>query len=76
MMTPSPEQMVEQPPQDHGVGHIGDLEFVKAQQPRLFGQRMGHNRNGIAGTGALAFGMNAGMHIHHEAVEMGAPFLR
>src|ERR1700761_1268965 len=34
---------------------------------------MGHDRNGIAGAGALAFGMNAGMHIHHEAVEMGPP---
>ena len=35
------EQALEQPPQDHRVGDVGDLHFVEAQQPRLLGDLPG-----------------------------------
>ena len=35
------EQPREQPAEDHGVGDVGDVEFVEAQQPGLLGDRGG-----------------------------------
>ena len=35
------EQAREQPAEDHGVGNVGDVKFVKAQQPGFVGDRRG-----------------------------------
>ena len=69
--------MREQPAEDHGVGDIGDVEFVEAQQPRLLGQLLGDEMDRIfalvfAGFHLLPDGMDALMHVEHEFVEMGA----
>ena len=41
------EQPAEQPAEDHGVGDVGDVELVEAQQRRFLGQRVGHRRDRI-----------------------------
>lgn len=38
------EQALEQPAENHGVGDVGDVEFVEAKKPRLL-------RNGGGGDG-------------------------
>ncbi len=42
------EQLLEEPPEDHRVGDVGDLELVEAEQRRLAGDRLGDRRDRIA----------------------------
>ncbi len=80
------EQGVEQPAQDHGVGDVGDLQLVKAQQPGLRGDQARNRRNGIVALvgpehGLARPGVALAPLFHqivdagHEGVEMGAHLL-
>ena len=69
------EQLLEQPPQDHRIGDIGDLKFVEAEQRGLVRNRFGHRRDGIGMFAALTFRMDARVNIDHESVEVHARFL-
>ena len=77
------EQRLEQPPQDHGVGDVGDLKLVKAQQPRLGCDQAGDRRDRIispvrvehAPSGlrvAFAPLSDQVMDARHEGVKVGA----
>jgi len=71
------KQLREQPAKDHGVGDIGDMEFVETQQPRFprqfFGDKLDRVFVGIfADFHLLPEAMNALVHIDHEFVEMDA----
>jgi hypothetical protein len=71
------EQFCEQPAQDHGVGDVGDVEFVEAQQPGLLEDRMRGERDDVAisdlaARDVLAIAVNPLMHFGHEFMEMGA----
>ena len=73
------EQPREQPPEDHRIGDVGDVEFVEADQPGFLGQRVGDvaDRIGIrdpAGLHLLAHGVEPLVHVGHELVEMRAAF--
>ena len=69
------EQLLEQPAEDHGVGDVGDVEFVEAQHLGLVSQRLRHRGDGV---GALALTLllrlplaeDALVHVAHEFVEM------
>ena len=71
------EQLREQPAEDHGVGDVGDVEFIEAKQPGLLRQLAGHEFDRIL-AGMLALfhllpeRINALMHVDHEFVEMRA----
>jgi len=71
------EQLREKPAEDHGVGDVGDVEFIKAEKPGLPGQLGRRLLDRILG-GVLAelhllpYRMNALVHIDHEFMEMGA----
>ena len=71
------EQALEQAAQDHGVGDVGDVEFVEAQQPGLVGDRGGGQLDRIlaadlAGLDLLPERVDALVHVGHEFVEMRA----
>ena len=73
------EQLREQPPENHGVGDVGDVEFIEAEQPRLLRQLDRREVDRVfAGVLAefhlLAERMNALVHVDHEFVEMRATF--
>ena len=70
--------MIEQPRQDHGIGDVGHLKFVKAEQPGILEQDARHLRHGV---GILpddacrllgANVMDAPVHILHEGMKMHA----
>ncbi len=78
------EHRLEQPAQDHGVGDVGDLQLVEAQQARLIGDHIGHRRDRIVASGlteprvsgqgvALAPEIDEPVHLAHEGVEVDAP---
>lgn len=78
---PSLEQFCEQPPQDHRVRNVGDVEFVEAEQPALLEDRMRRQRDHIAigdlaAGDVLAIAVDALMHLGHEFVEMRAALVR
>ena len=80
------EEGLEQAPENHGVGDVGDLELVETQQPRLARQEPGHGADGVIAVGLppqrqaetrTAFGRIAaapdgdeGVDLAHEGVEM------
>ena len=75
------EQLREQPPEDHGVGNVGDVKFVEAEQPGLLRQLRGGEPDRIlAGMLAelhiLPAGVNALVHVEHEFVKMRAALAR
>ena len=75
------EQLREQPAEDHGIGNIGDMEFVEAKQPRLVEQLLGDKPNRIfavvlAELHLLAQRENALVHVEHEFVKMSAALAR
>ncbi len=75
------EQLGEQPPQDHRVRDVGDVEFVEAQQPGLVEDRRGGERDHVAvddlaARDLLSKAVDPLMHVGHEFVEMGAALVR
>ena len=71
------EQPLEQAAQDHGVGDVGDVEFVEAQQPGFLGDRGGGQLDRVlaaelAGLELLPERIDALVHVGHEFVEMHA----
>ena len=60
--------------QDHGVGRVGHLHLVEAEQPRLLADGLRHRRDGITLL-ALARGAQAPVDVEHEGMEMD-PALR
>ena len=74
------EQLLEQPPQQHGVGDVGDLELVEAEQARALEHRLDHrgNRIGVVRLGPrrLAEPGDRRMHLVHELVEVHAALFR
>ena len=71
------EQPREQPAEDHGVGDVGDVELVEAEQPALLGDLGGGKPDRIV-AGDLAVlqllpeHAHALVHVGHELVEMRA----
>ena len=75
------EQLREQPSEDHGVGDVGDVEFVEAEQPSLLGKLVGDVPDRIlacvlAEFHFLAEGVDALVHVEHEFVKMRAALAR
>ena len=71
------EQRLEQAPEDHRVGDVGDGELVEAEQRRLLGERCCDRRDRVvaldlAALQLLAVLVDALVHVGHEDVEMGA----
>ena len=71
------EQLLEKPPEDHGVGNVGDVKLVEAQEPGFFGQRVGDEPDRIlalviAALHALPHAVNALVNVEHELVKMSA----
>ena len=79
------EQVLEQAPEDHGIGNLGDLELVEAEQFRLGRDQFRHWRDRVAagtfhpvsGSAALTLvhfppGVHLVMHPAHEFVEVDA----
>ena len=71
------EQAGEQPAEDHGVGNVGDMKFVEAEQPGFFRDLIGGEPDRIdltdfAALDLVAKNAHARMHIGHELMEMGA----
>ena len=72
------EQPREQPPQDHRIGDVGDVELVEAQKPGVLGQRGRREPDRILV--ADAPGLDLGpeppdpvVDVRHELVEMDPP---
>ena len=62
---------------DHGVGDVGDVKFVEAQQPGLVEDCVGCQLDHVAvcnftARDVLAIGVDLLMRLGHEFVEMGA----
>ena len=75
------EQLREQPAEDHGVGDVGDVEFIEAKQPGLLRQLTSRKLDRILAGVLAAFHllperMNALVHVDHEFVEMRAALAR
>ena len=76
------EQAREQPAEDHGIGDIGDVEFVEAQKPAsLARSRRRQARIGSSPLISPRFSllpqrMDALVYIRHELVEMDASLAR
>ena len=75
------EQLREQPAEDHGVGDVGDMKFVEAEQPGFLEQRFGDKSDRIfafvlAELHLLAQRENAFVHVEHEFVKMRAALAR
>ena len=69
------EQRLEQPAQDHGVGDVGDVELVEAEQPGLLRQAPGEARQRVvlAALAGPAPNVQALVHLLHEGVEVDPP---
>ena len=65
------EQVFQQPPQNHGIGNVADVKFVKAQDARFFGNIGG---NGFKRVLLAAFVAHAAVDFRHEGVKMDAAF--
>jgi hypothetical protein len=63
------EQGLHQAAQHHGVGDVGDVEFVEAHQPRFAGDAGRHLCQRV---GFIAVGAQRLVHLAHEGVEMHA----
>jgi hypothetical protein len=64
------EERFEQATEDHRVGDVGDVKFVKTEQPHFAGQAFGHLQEWIAL--ALEF-VQLAMDAMHEGVKVDAP---
>ena len=69
--------MREQPAEDHGIGDVGDMEFIEAEQPGFVEQLLGNKADRIfavvlAELHLLAQCENALVHVEQEFVEMRA----
>jgi hypothetical protein len=68
---PAREECFEQATEDHRIGDVGDVKFVKTEQPHFAGQPFGHLQEGIAL--ALEF-VQLAMDAMHEGVKVDTPF--
>ena len=71
------EQPGEQPAEDHGIGDVGDVEFVEAQQPAFLGDLAGGEPDGVVALDLAVLELlpepaHAVVHIGHELVKVGA----
>jgi hypothetical protein len=68
------EQHAEQPPEQHGIGDVGDLELVEAKEADIGQERPGHRRDriGVFGLAARAGakGPDGFVHLVHEFMEV------
>ena len=69
--------MGKEPPENHGVGDVGDVKLIEAEQPGLVGQRVGDQPDRIfafmlAALHFLPDRVNAFVHVQHEFVKMRA----
>ena len=65
------EQRLEQPPDNHRVGNVGDVHFIEAQHGCLVGDGGRDLGNGIARMRLAGLG-DAVVHLGHELVKMRA----
>jgi hypothetical protein len=70
------EQGLEQAPEDHRIGDVGDGELVEAQHIGFLRECLRHRFDRVvtldpARLELLAIGVDAAVHIGHESVEMG-----
>ena len=65
------EQVFQQPPQNHGIGNIADVKFVKTQDARFFGNIGG---NGFERVLLAVFVAHAAVDFRHEGVKVDAAF--
>ncbi len=71
------EQRLEQPPQNHRVGDVVDLEFVEAQQRRLARDLVGERRDWVGDFRVRPLiGVDSRVDALDEAMEMDALFAR
>ena len=75
------KELRKKPAKDHGVGDVGDVKFVEAQQPSLRGQFLGDESDRVivgmfAELHFLPDRVNAFVHIEHEFVKMRAALSR
>jgi len=69
----APEQALEQPPEDHGVGDVRYIQLIEAQQARSARQRL----RDVLERGALLPDLRQlRVHLVHEAVKVQAPRVR
>ncbi|KPY17907.1 Uncharacterized protein ALO54_05713 [Pseudomonas syringae pv. philadelphi] len=61
------EQLFHQRAEDHGVGDVGNEEFVEADDPRLVGKTLGDDRQRVS---FALEGLHLFVHALHEAVEV------
>jgi hypothetical protein len=67
-----------QPPENHGVGDVGDGEFVETEQPGLVGEIGGDGGDRVLAlhlrrpSSGLTPGEDAGVNVGHEGQKMGA----
>ncbi len=74
------KQPLEQPTEDHRVRNVGDMEFIEAEQPGLVenGLRRQPHRIGVGDLAArdlLPEAVDSFVHVGHEFMEVGAPFV-
>jgi len=72
------EQPSKQTAENHGVGDVGDVEFVEAQQPGLIGDLVGDVADRIAVADLAELQLmshlaHALVHVGHELVEVRPP---
>ena len=65
------KQALEQAADDHGVGNVGDLHLVEAEEAGFLGDGLRHGGDRILRVG-LARGVEALVHLLHEGVEVDA----
>ncbi len=63
------EEHLEEPPDDHRIGDVGDLHLVEAEKAELPRDFLGDRPDRIVDPG-LARGMQRRLHLLHEGVEM------
>jgi hypothetical protein len=68
---PMGQKPLEQAAHDHGIGDVGDLHLVEAEQPGFLRDGFRHGRDRILRV-RLARGMEALVHLLHEGVEVDA----
>src|SRR5690625_2588377 len=66
------EQRLEKPAEDHCIGNIRDLEFIKAKQRRLFGDLAGDGPDRVRHI-RFARDLEADLDLLHEGMKMDAP---
>ena len=69
---PAANKRFEQPPEDHRVGDIGDVQFVETKKPCFFCDGLRDVRDRIA-RNVRPGHRDAIVDVRHEFVEVGAP---